>query len=81
MASNYVNSTDEEGRFHGPHNSSSSTPTAAALQVKCVLVSAEKQNSGDDDEESSTAHLRSEDRMKPEERARKAAFERQENLE
>jgi hypothetical protein len=51
------------------------------LQVKCVLVSAEKQNSGDDDEESSTAHLRSEDRMKPEERARKAAFERHENLE
>ncbi|KAL6651200.1 hypothetical protein ACP70R_010125 [Stipagrostis hirtigluma subsp. patula] len=42
--------------------------------------SAEKQNGGGDDE-SSTARLRSEARMKPEERARKAAFERHENLE
>jgi hypothetical protein len=43
--------------------------------------SAEKQNVGDESEESSTAHLRCEARMKPEERARKAAFERHENLE
>lgn len=43
--------------------------------------SAEKQNGADDSEESSTAHLRAEARMKPEERARKAAFERHENLE
>ncbi|TVU14896.1 hypothetical protein EJB05_38393, partial [Eragrostis curvula] len=44
--------------------------------------SAEKQNGGDDDsEESSTARLRSEARMKPEEKARRAAFERHENLE
>ncbi|RLM65415.1 uncharacterized protein C2845_PM16G16660 [Panicum miliaceum] len=43
--------------------------------------SAEKQNGGDDEDESSTAHLRSEARMKPEERARKAALERHENLE
>ncbi|XP_062185574.1 uncharacterized protein LOC133889127 [Phragmites australis] len=42
--------------------------------------SAEKQN-GSDDDESSIVQLRSEARMKPEERARKAAFERHENLE
>ncbi|KAL6882640.1 hypothetical protein ACP4OV_011330 [Aristida adscensionis] len=42
--------------------------------------SAEKQNGGDDGE-SSTVQLRCEARMKPEERARKAAFERHENLE
>jgi hypothetical protein len=29
MASNYVDTTGEEGRFHGPH-SSSTTPTGAA---------------------------------------------------
>ncbi|XP_062224890.1 uncharacterized protein LOC133923623 [Phragmites australis] len=42
--------------------------------------SAEKQNGGDDDE-SATVQLRSDARMKPEERAHKAAFERHENLE
>ncbi|CAL5030571.1 unnamed protein product [Urochloa decumbens] len=42
--------------------------------------SAEKQNAGDEDE-SSTVQLRSETRMKPEERARRAALERHENLE
>jgi hypothetical protein len=40
--------------------------------------SAKKQNGG---EESSTTHLRSEDRVKPEQRARKSAFDRHENLE
>ncbi|KAK3143985.1 hypothetical protein QOZ80_4AG0307420 [Eleusine coracana subsp. coracana] len=45
--------------------------------------SAEKQSGEDDgsEEESSTAQLRSETRTKPEERARRAAFERHENLE
>ncbi|KAG2568002.1 uncharacterized protein LOC120683276 [Panicum virgatum] len=43
--------------------------------------SAEKQNGGGDEDESSTAHLRPEARMKPEERARKAALELHENLE
>ncbi|GJN26737.1 hypothetical protein PR202_gb14695 [Eleusine coracana subsp. coracana] len=45
--------------------------------------SAEKQSAGDEgsEEESSTAQLRSETRPKPEERARRAAFERHENLE
>ncbi|KAG8083076.1 hypothetical protein GUJ93_ZPchr0014g46764 [Zizania palustris] len=42
--------------------------------------SAEKQNGGDDDE-SSTVRLRSVPRTKPSERARKAAFERHDNLE
>jgi len=40
-----------------------------------------RQNGRDDEDESSTLQLRSEARMKPEERARKAAFERHENLE
>ncbi|RCV34940.1 hypothetical protein SEVIR_7G210500v4 [Setaria viridis] len=43
--------------------------------------SAEKQNGGDDEDESSTVQLRSEARMKPEERARRAALELHENLE
>ena len=43
--------------------------------------SAEKHNGGGDEDESSTAHLRPEARMKPEERARKAALELHENLE
>ncbi|EEE61493.1 hypothetical protein OsJ_15779 [Oryza sativa Japonica Group] len=44
--------------------------------------SAKKQNDGGgDDGESSTVQLRSESRMKPEEKARRAAFERHENLE
>ncbi|OEL29838.1 hypothetical protein BAE44_0009144 [Dichanthelium oligosanthes] len=43
--------------------------------------SAEKHNAGDVDDESSTVHLRSEARMKPEERARKAAFDLHGNLE
>jgi hypothetical protein len=46
--------------------------------------SAEKQNGGGgggEEDESSTVQLRSEARMKPEEKARKAAFERHENLE
>ncbi|KAF8702467.1 hypothetical protein HU200_032845 [Digitaria exilis] len=44
--------------------------------------SAEKQNGGgDEDDESSTVQLRSEARMKPEERARRAALELHENLE
>jgi hypothetical protein len=43
--------------------------------------SAEKQKGVDEDEESSTAQFRPEARVKPEERARKAAFERHENLE
>ncbi|XP_006653673.3 uncharacterized protein LOC102709560 [Oryza brachyantha] len=44
--------------------------------------SARKHNDGNgDDGESSTVQLRSESRMKPEEKARRAAFERHENLE
>jgi hypothetical protein len=43
--------------------------------------SAEKQNGGGDEDESSTVQLRSEARMKPEERARRAALELHENLE
>ncbi|CAL5015443.1 unnamed protein product [Urochloa decumbens] len=43
--------------------------------------SAEKHSGGGDEDESSTVQLRSETRMKPEERARRAALERHENLE
>ncbi|XP_066347044.1 uncharacterized protein [Miscanthus floridulus] len=82
--------TAAPARFAGGSSDAPRTSTRHCIWWVADLVrwmsrakrrSAEKQNGGGNEDESSTVQLRSEARMKPEERARKAAFERHENLE